>query len=111
MQYGIRLSICKLQYAFYEPEDPEEGLRLLPPCGAGVPKLEASQIVLTMKQLGENDDFKVEALRFFGKFHTLKGQYYVFECRMTERPEKVTISPILVAPWMTPHTAKGSTYC
>lgn len=58
-----------------------------------MPKLEACEILLTMKQLGENDDHKVESLRFFGKFYTLKGQYYVFECRMMERPEKVTSTP------------------
>lgn len=90
--------LCELQYAFFEPEDPEEGLRLLPLCGIGFPKLEACQILLTMKQLGGNDDYKVEAMRFFGKFHTLQGQYYVFECRMMERPEKVTALPMLPLP-------------
>eukprot|EP00892_Ulva_mutabilis_P000881 jgi/Ulvmu1/10794/UM069_0028.1 len=97
------------EYTFFEPEDPEEGLRLLSPCGAGVPKLEVTQILLTMKQLGGSDDYKVEALRFFGKFYTLKGQYYVFECRMMERPEKEEVEEPELAPGEAP--AEADTGC
>ena len=79
------------QYAFFEPERPEAALSQLARCGEALPPAEATEVLLAMKRLGGDAEKKVEALRFWGKLFTLRGAYYVFECRMTERPEKARV--------------------
>jgi hypothetical protein len=81
------------QYAFLEPSNPETALYMLPLCGIGVPKNEMLEVLLVMKRLGGDAAKNIKELRFFGKFFTLKGQYYVFECSMNERPAKVRALP------------------
>jgi hypothetical protein len=78
-----------MQYAFFEPEQPELGLSLFTACGVGLPEGEIYELLMAMKKLGGDAANNVEALRFFGKFYALNGCYYAFECRMSERPEKV----------------------
>lgn len=54
-----------------------------------MPKSELLEVLLVMKKLGGDGAKNIKELRFFGKFFTLQGQYYVFECSMNERPAKV----------------------
>ena len=62
---------------------------MLPLCGVSMPKNELIEVLLAMKKLGGDASKNVKELRLFGKFFTLVGQYYVFECSMNERPSKV----------------------
>ena len=78
-----------MQYTFFEPEATEIGLAHLAHCGEVLTATERSEVLLAMKRLGSDAEKKVEALRFWGKLYSLAGCYYVFECRMSERPEKV----------------------
>lgn len=86
----VSRTVCHdVQYAFFEPEAPEVAFRQLALCGRALPAEEAYSILMAMKRLGGDAELKVEALRFFGKFFGTRSDYYVFECRMVERPEKV----------------------
>jgi hypothetical protein len=78
-----------LQYSYYEPERPEVALAHLTQCGEGLASSEQHEILMSMKCLGGDPGKRVEALRFWGKFWTMQGCYYVFECRMAERLEQV----------------------
>jgi Radial spokehead-like protein len=78
-----------LQYSFFEPESPDALGQQMALSGHGLPREEMCGVLLAMKQLGGDADKKVMALRFFGKFWALRGMYYVFECQMAQRPEKV----------------------
>lgn len=78
-----------MQYSYFEPERPEAALAALARCGEGLAPSEAAEVLLALKRLGGDPDKKAEALRFWGKVWTRRGAYYVVECRMAERPEKV----------------------
>jgi hypothetical protein len=54
-----------------------------------MPKNELIEVLLAMKRLGGDASKNIKELRLFGKFFSLSGQYYVFECTMNERPSKV----------------------
>lgn len=77
------------QYGFLEPTVPESCVSTLPLCGVSMPKNELIEVLLAMKRLGGDASKNIKELRLFGKFFTLVGQYYVFECSMNERPSKV----------------------
>lgn len=78
-----------VQYAFFDSVCPELTLSYLASCGEGVPHAELRLVLASMMRLGSDPDKKVESLRFWGKFFAMRGAYYIFECSMSERPEKV----------------------
>jgi Radial spokehead-like protein len=86
---GWVLMMLMLQYAFFEPERPEVALAQLVLCGEGLGVAECVEVLLAIKRLGGDLERKVAALRFWGKVHTTGMPYYIFECRLSERPEKV----------------------
>lgn len=55
--------------------------------GVGFTQTEWYNIMLTIKQLGEDPVKGVKTLRFFGKFFGIKRDYYVFEATLNEEPE------------------------
>jgi radial spoke head protein 4A len=55
--------------------------------GVGFTQTEWYNIMLSIKQLGEDPVKGVKTLRFFGKFFGVKSDYYVFEATLNEDPE------------------------
>jgi len=55
--------------------------------GVGFTQTEWYNIMLTIKQLGEDPVKLVKTLRFFGKFFGIQNDYYVFEATLQEEGE------------------------
>lgn len=76
----------------YETENVLADAAMYEAVGLGLSKKEMYGVMLCMKKLGENPDFKVATARFFGKMLGTGGDYYVFETTLTEPGEEIEVA-------------------
>lgn len=76
----------------YETETTLADSAMYEAVGLGLSRKEMYGVMLCMKKLGENPDFGIKTVRFFGKMLGTGGDYYVFETTLTEPGEEIEVA-------------------
>ena len=74
--------------ADFETENLVADAAMFEAAGVGLSAGEMYGVMLAIKRLGENEDNKVETVRFFGKILGTGADYYVFETHLKEKGEE-----------------------
>ena len=70
----------------YECEDVISAGQMFEAVGVALSSEEMYGVALQVKRLGQDPKLKLKAIRFFGKFFGLHGDYYVFQATPTTTP-------------------------
>lgn len=75
----------------YETENILHQASMYEAAGVGLSRSEMYGVMLCLKKLGENPDYNIDTVRFFGKMLGTEADYYVFESTLKAPGPEITV--------------------